>query len=45
MSKKKPCVKCSSFEKIAENMGYCRKYGFNIWLDLAKRDKVCEGME
>jgi hypothetical protein len=45
MPKKKSCTQCKEFEKIAGNMGLCKKYGFQIAMSLAKQDRVCEGME
>jgi hypothetical protein len=41
----KTCTKCREFEKIAENMGFCRKFNFQVGMNLAKADRVCEGME
>ena len=41
----KTCVKCKEFEKVAENMGFCRKFNFLVSLELAKKDHVCEGMK
>jgi hypothetical protein len=42
---KKTCKQYPEFEKIAENMGLCNKYGFQIAMNLAKADRVCEGMK
>ena len=42
---KKTCKQCPEFEKIAGNMGLCNKYHFQIAMNLAKADRVCEGME
>ena len=42
---KKTCKQCPEFEKIALNMGLCNKYGFQIAMELAKNEQVCEGME
>jgi hypothetical protein len=45
MTKKQTCLKCKDFERFAENAGYCHKHHFQVALELAKRDQVCEGME
>jgi hypothetical protein len=42
---RKTCVNCEHFEKTAENAGYCRKYHWIVYMSLAKKDKVCEGMD
>jgi hypothetical protein len=42
---KKVCVNCEYFVKIAENAGYCNKYKFEIHVNLARKDRVCGGME
>jgi hypothetical protein len=42
---KEVCKSCPEFEKIAGNMGYCKKFHFQIHMNLAKTDRVCEGME
>jgi len=39
------CVDCEFYERIAENAGYCNKYKFLISANLAKKARVCEGME
>jgi len=43
--KPKSCVKCPKFERVAENAGFCHKYGWQIGIEVAKRDVVCRDME
>ena len=42
---KRICANCQFYQKIAENAGICNKYKFLVHLSLAKKCRVCEGME
>jgi len=42
---KKVCTKCEYYEKFAENAGYCNKYQFQIHVSLAKKARICDGIE
>lgn len=41
--KKRNCVNCSEFEKHG-NFGLCRRFGWEVALGLAERERVCEGI-
>jgi len=38
---KKNCIKCKYFKK-RETYGECTKFGWEIDLELSKRERVCE---
>jgi hypothetical protein len=42
---KKTCLNCIFFDRFAENAGYCNKYKFEVHVNLARKDRVCGGME
>ena len=39
------CVKCPSFDKATENIGYCRRFKIEIWMSLARKTKLCRDFE
>jgi len=36
------CMTCPEKEKVAENMIFCRKYQFGVFVNLAQTTRVCE---
>ena len=36
------CMTCPEKEKVSENMIFCRRYGFNVFCNVAKTARVCE---
>jgi len=40
-----PCLKCQFYRKVDENTGLCMKYGFMVWVSLARRDRACRGFD
>lgn len=38
------CVECEEFEKH-ENYGFCKAFGWEFSIQLAKKQKVCSGVE
>jgi len=44
-AKQQTCLTCQHFDRFAENIGLCRKFNFEVWVSLARKDRACRGME
>jgi hypothetical protein len=44
-AKKLTCFGCPSFIRLAENIGLCEKFNFEVWTSLARKTRVCEELE
>lgn len=43
--KKDCCIRHNCFEKYYGNVGRCKKYGFEVGMELAKKARVCQDFE
>lgn len=39
------CAYCKYFERFSHHLGVCKKYGFEITLEMAKKSRICKDFE